>query len=95
MSRWTRGKSHVVTEQDPTLLWAGGYRGKNFRCYLCGYKFKVGDLWRWQAVQGERNFLVCEACDGPDVVERWLDWVEELRRRAWWFVPREHVCDAR
>lgn len=103
MSDWTDGKPLVATEEHLNLRWGGAPRGRRFRCYLCGHFFKVGDTWRWQMVQGYMNFMVCverldglPACDGPDVVERWKAFNDELaalHERAWWdYVPKGHRC---
>lgn len=81
---FTDQKPRVATEEDCKRQWAGGKNGKKFRCYLCGHKFVPGDTWRFQGTAGGgytdengkkwgvTNFLVCEKCDGPDVVQKWL-----------------------
>ena len=89
---FTDGLPRVATEEDIWAHWGGGRPGERFRCYLCGHRFAVGDVWRFQPMQGAMNFIVCGGCDGDDVVERWKAWKDELERRAWWFVPREHRC---
>lgn len=62
----------------------------DFRCYLCGHHFNVGDQWRWVAASGFglANFLVCAKCDGPDVLERWKQQNEEAGNRFWWFAKK-------
>lgn len=93
---WYKGQPMVVTEEHLKARWGGGRPGERFRCYLCGHRFEVGDRWRWQFTSGRTmNFMVCGPCDGPDVVERWEafnDELDALCERAWWFVPRAHRC---
>lgn len=83
---FTNQKPRVATEKDLHLDWAGGKKDKYFRCYLCGHKFEVGDVWRWVYSLNHNviNFLVCEHCDGPDVMERWVEQNKEAARRFWW-----------
>jgi len=83
-NHWIHGRPQVATEEDVKACWSGGKDGKYFRCYLCGYKFKVGDYWRWQMAQRFGNFLTCENCDGPDVMLKWYAAQEELNQRFWW-----------
>ena len=85
---FTDGKPRIATKEDCNAPWSGNR--KNFRCYLCGYKFKVGDYWRWQFtnnIQGASgNPLVCKNCDGPDVIEKWKALHEEAKsEKFWWF----------
>lgn len=86
MASFTDQKQRVATEKDCKAPWSGGKDGKYFRCYLCGYKFVVGDKWRW--IFAGRipllNFIVCEKCDGDDVLERWQKANEEAESRFWW-----------
>lgn len=81
---WSNGKPQVATEEDCKAYWGGEKDGKRFRCYLCGHKFIPGDVWRFVASQTTINFMVCQLCDGPDVMERWLAANQELRTRFWW-----------
>jgi hypothetical protein len=81
-------KPRVVTEQDVEAKWGGYPVGSRFRCYLCGHKFKVGDIWRWvyAGKHGQRNFMVCESCDHENVIDDWIKANEELKQKYWWFV---------
>lgn len=90
---FTDEQPRVATEKQVTRWGGSEESGKRFRCYLCGYKFKIGDYWRW--VQGTKvrlsNLLVCKKCDGPDVLKRWKkankEWKkanEELKTKFWW-----------
>jgi len=87
MSSFTDEKPRVATEKEVKAPWGGGANGKWFRCYLCGYKFKVGDMWRWVFGKGKCvNFITCEACDGDDVMERWIALGKEYHSdKFWWF----------
>jgi hypothetical protein len=76
-------KQRVATVEHCKLPWSGN--PKNFRCYLCGHNFKVGDLWRFvYCPKGGSNFLVCSNCDGDDVVARWVKQNEEAKTKFWW-----------
>lgn len=78
-------KPRLATLEDTKASWNGAPDGKRFRCYLCGYKFKVGDTWRWVRGQGYFNFMTCWHCDGPDVHARWVAMNREAKERFWWF----------
>lgn len=92
MGRWPMGNftdqtSRVATEDDMKIKWNG--RSGGFRCYLCGHRFKVGDVWRWVYAGDHKlvNFLTCARCDGPDVLSRFEFMHIELsliRDRFWW-----------
>lgn len=72
--RFTNGKRRVVTEDDLRSRW--GLNSDKLRCYMCGHEFALGEYWRWQYMNDTSpsygNFNVCDACDGPDVKDRWL-----------------------
>ncbi|KKN79980.1 hypothetical protein LCGC14_0334880 [marine sediment metagenome] len=80
-------KRHVATQEDCKLPWSGRRGGERFRCYLCGHRFKAGDGYRWVlgTKSGVLNFMVCDDCDGPDVMERWKTQVIEAGERFWWY----------
>ena len=73
---FTDGKPRVATKEDANFRWGGHPAGEWFRCYMCGHRFKVGDVWRWVyanfggSVCTQGNFFVCFDCDGNDVLER-------------------------
>ncbi len=81
-----------ATEKQCQICWQCAKPGERFRCYLCGHKFVPGDLFRpvyangykGEPAVGHGNFLVCGACDGPDVLDRWAAQCEEADRRFWW-----------
>jgi len=86
--RFTDQKPFKVTEDDVHAEWSGGKDGKYFRCGLCGYKFKEGDVCRWVYMNSTPeshygNFFTCEACDGPDIRERRVAWENEACTRFW------------
>ncbi len=72
----------AATEKECRAPWGGFPEGRHFRCYLCGHRFAVGDLWRFvyngagSSCPGT-NFLVCASCDGPDVMDRRRVWMEK------------------
>lgn len=78
---FTDQKRWVATSDDCKRSW--GLDGKGFRCGLCGHRFTVGDGVRWVygggagfEIKGKKhgvcNFKTCDACDGPDVLDRWV-----------------------
>lgn len=89
---FTDQKPHVVTKEHLASKW-GGYPAKTyFRCRMCGHRFVEGDVFRWvytNGLTGGRyggNPIVCAACDGPDVIERWMKLCDEAYSgRFWWF----------
>lgn len=83
---FTDQKPRVATEQHVGNWGDRREGGRRFRCYLCGYKFKVGDYWRWVSGTNicRQNFLVCERCDGENVLEKWKKAQDELQTRFWW-----------
>lgn len=87
MASWTDQTPQVATEEDIHAPWNGGKDGKYFRCYLCGHRFAVGDIWRW-AYTSFGNLIVCNQCDGSDVVGKWKSMHEEAQERFWWFTTR-------
>ena len=85
---FTDQKPRIATKEDIHARWSGGKDGKYFRCYLCGCKFVEGDYWRW--VYGGSmhfgNFIVCEKCDGEDVLSKWEKHNKELQQKFWWAI---------
>lgn len=80
---WTQGAQQVATDEH--LGW------KRFGCYLCGYKFGKGDVWRFVSSPDTINFLVCAACDdkNEDCRAKLKALRDEHRARFWW-VPCGH-----
>lgn len=94
-SSFTNQKPFVATADDCNAHWACKPLGERFRCGLCGYRFKAGDIVRWQYTNdipgAGGNPLVCAKCDGPDVVERWKKHCEEwasIQDKFWHFRNR-------
>ena len=85
---WTNQEQRIATEKDLETRWGFGKPGEYFRCYLCGYKFKVGDKWRFVFSKKWNNFFTCEDCDGPDVLERWSKHIDDLKKKYWWLLKR-------
>ncbi len=76
---FTDQKPRITTLEDLHAPWEGYPDGSHFYCKLCGYSFMEGDTWRWVFV-GERslpNLLVCQGCDGEDILEKWAAWWAE------------------
>lgn len=83
---FTDQKPRIATEEDCNGNWGGNKNGERFRCFLCGYKFVIGDMWRFVAAthKGYFNFLTCKDCDGSDVLERWVKHNETAAKIYWW-----------
>ena len=83
---FTDQKPRIATEKYCKAPWGGVENGELFRCYMCGHRFKPGDIFRWvSAVHlGTNNLVVCDKCDGPDILQRWVDRVKEYEERFWW-----------
>ena len=83
---FTDQKQRVATEEDLVAKSSCGKPGERFRCYLCGYKFKIGDKWRfvYAGTKHLTNFITCEKCDGEDVLERWVELNKMIKEKLWW-----------
>lgn len=92
---FTNGLRRVATAEECSAHWSGAKNGKRFRCYLCGHRFQPGDGWRWQYAAGSHvladgrklgvvNFMVCDECDGPDVIQRWVQCNAEFLSDRFW-----------
>lgn len=85
---FTDQKPRYATERDLNASWDGIKGGKTFRCYMCGYKYQLGDYWRWVYYPHPGiNFTVCEKCDSgdnKDMIEKWTAVLKEYRERFWW-----------
>lgn len=88
MSSFTDQKPRVATTDEVGGEWGAAPNGERFRCYLCGHRFAVGDIWRFVAMPDTINILVCEGCDGPDVRERWRVHLQDAKQRFWWMRRR-------
>jgi len=85
-SRFTDQKKRVATDKDLNTKWSFGKPGENFRCYICGYRFVLGDIWRWVYAchVGRINFLVCEKCDCDNVLDKWVCHTDRCKEVYWW-----------
>lgn len=89
---FTDGKPFIATEKDLQTRWSCGKPGEKFRCGLCGHKFAVGEMVRWQYTNDVHgacgNPFVCTACDGGRdkiVLEICARRAELNSERNWWF----------
>ena len=88
---FTDQQPFTVTRVHLRSKWGGGQPGERFRCYLCGYRFRLGDVARWQYTNDTPgaggNPLVCHECDGTkeEIVARWKQMYAESNGRMWWF----------
>jgi hypothetical protein len=85
---FTDQKPRLATEHDLNAKWSGDEPGKRFRCGLCGYKFTLGDTWRWVYAGkiGLSNFIVCDKCDSTDILDKWNNHYNEAKQRFWYFI---------
>lgn len=94
---FTDQQRHIATPADCRADWGCAPNGERFRCYLCGHKFKPGDGFRWVYTGGENfeingkkrgvsNLMTCDACDGPDVIDRWAELHRELFAPKFWAI---------
>jgi hypothetical protein len=90
---FTDGKPRVATKEDCEAAWAGRRDNSGFRCRMCGFKFKEGDIWRFVyanfagSPSNYGNFLVCQKCDGSDILDRASLQEKEAHDRFWWLRP--------
>jgi hypothetical protein len=93
MGNFTDQKMRVATAEECSARWGGVADGYLFRCYLCGHRFQAGDKWRWVygCGNGVANFMTCDSCDGPDVLERWVARNEEAVRCFWWLMDVDDI----
>ena len=87
------GKPWIATEKHCNN-WGGsgrGNKGKRFRCYICGYRFKPGDKVRCQYTndtpEAWGNPLVCEKCDGTkeEIVAKMKAKYKSAKSDMWYF----------
>lgn len=85
---FTNQKPRIATKEECTAPWSGHRDGRNFRCKLCGYRFRVGDQWRWLYGKGvTTNFMVCAKCDNGDndaLRAKMEVATEESKQKFWW-----------
>jgi len=83
---FTDQKSRVATIEDLNGNWSG--HPDNFRCYVCGHKFQINDIWRWVCSKqiGIPNFLVCQLCDGDNVQQQFAQQVAKAKEQLWWLL---------
>ena len=90
---FTDQKARLATEADLQARWGGSTSGKRFRCYMCGHKFILGDVWRWVYGTDCRygNFIVCGKCNSSneDVLEFRRKQEDEADTRFWWIMRDE------
>lgn len=89
-------KPFVATKDHCVLAWNGNK--KNFRCGLCGYKFKVGDTVRWEFtndVEGAvGNPLLCIKCDRPRdvIVHKMIELRKEFEDPKFWYLKKNYAA---
>jgi len=90
MATFTNQKPFVATKEHCEAPWLGNK--KNFRCHLCGKKFKPGDIVRWvftnNIIGAQGNPLVCKECDTSDIIEKWKAMRQEFNSEKWWWFRR-------
>ena len=90
---FTDMKPRKATEAHCKASWGGEKNGKLFRCSLCGHKFTVGDVFRWQMMGSYKmtNLMVCSDCDGsPDeLAAKYKKLEKEFNASKYWHFRRE------
>ncbi len=85
----------TATAEDCRMRWRGEKGGVAFMCYLCGHKFQQGDGFRFVfsgganfeldgKKSGVTNFLTCDKCDTPKVIDDWVARNEEFYSPKYW-----------
>ena len=89
---FTDMKPRVATEAHCTAAWGGEKNGKLFRCYLCGHKFTVGDVFRWQMMGNMVNLIVCSDCDGsPDeLTDKYKKLEQDFNDNKYWYFRKNN-----
>lgn len=71
---FTDQKPRATTQEHIDAKWGG--RKNSHWCDMCGHRFAIGEIWRWVYANNKEsgvrsgNFVVCESCDGDDVLAR-------------------------
>ncbi len=94
---FTDQKPRTATKQDIKAPWSGRKGGKNFRCGFCGYRFKVGDYWRFVYTNDTKgaggNPLICMLCDDgatrEELAERRIELRQQYNAPKFWSFRRE------
>lgn len=89
---FTNQKRFVCDDEDCRMTWNGAAQGERFRCFLCGHRFRAGDGVRWISTSTKspdyafpiKNILVCDTCDTPDVIDRWIARVQAFYSDEFW-----------
>ena len=91
MQEWMKDFT-PATEQHCRAKWSLGKSNERFRCYFCGPKFTLGDLFRWiytndgcNGVPGG-NPLICRTCfdENGGVEGSRLAWKAINIALPWW-----------
>lgn len=86
---FTDGKQRIATDEECKLDWNCGKNGKYFRCFLCGYRFEIGDKWRFiYGMRKTTNYFACDDCDDGDnesMAQKGCEHYKEYKRRFWYF----------
>jgi hypothetical protein len=87
----------IATAKTCALRWSGKPDGINFRCAMCGYKFKEGDVYQSLFTNDldppyTGNPLVCDVCRSEEssLVDRWKEKCDRVCTPSnWWFFRNE------
>lgn len=92
MANFLDGTPQIANEKTLIARWSGGSNGKYFRCYICGYKFILGDYWRFVFLNdlsySTGNLIVCKKCDNEDrevLAKQYRQMYEESKEKYWSF----------
>ena len=88
---------NIATKDDLNRPWSG--HKSNFRCGICGYKFKIGDGFRMIYTNNlplyGGNPLACDECNNNDPISQWKkNWDEyrEMKKNSkFWRMFRQEI----
>jgi len=88
---FTKMKAQILTTEDISCQW--GIDGKGLRCGICGYKFKSGDLCRWQYMKTHINIFVCKNCDDTteNLREKIRAIIDEFKSDKFWLARKYYA----
>lgn len=86
---------NVATEEDLSRPWSGNKT--NFRCGICGNKFRLGDGYKMLYTNNIPGYggnpLVCDKCDTPQAIDKWKsNWDEFnsiMKNPKYWRMVRD------
>jgi hypothetical protein len=90
---FTDQKPRLVTEAGITARWGGNNYVLNFRCGLCGYRFRIGQIWNCATAEALER--IAETEEGLEPFAEIAKKLDELpithpQRRFPWLGASDH-----